>query len=33
MWWGASIWIIVTLVFVVLAFILAYRGTREPNRR
>ena len=31
--WGASVWIVITLAFLVLAFILVWKGLKEPNRR
>ena len=32
-WWGASVWLVITLAFLVLAFILVWKGLKEPNRR
>ena len=32
-WWGAGVWIVITLAFLVLAFILVWKGLKEPNRR
>ena len=32
-WWGASVWIVITLAFLVLALILVWKGLKEPNRR
>ena len=31
--WGASVWVVITLAFLVLAFILVWKGLKEPNRR
>ena len=33
MGWGASVWIVITIVFVALAAILVVKGLKEPNRR
>jgi hypothetical protein len=32
-WWGAGVWIVVTLAFLVGAILLAVKGVRRPNRR
>jgi len=33
LWWGASVWILVTLAFLIGAVVLALKAVRRPNRR